>query len=281
WILLTLSPTLNLEINTLCVKVEATAADLVVILLALYKRAEDIPTTPLTRVSFHATVLLASTGGFRPGTLENTSCRQYTLSVVRDPADRAQRRIIVIPNFYDLWTRCLLVIGCRKSIRPYALCVSARARMDASLSSALRNYVMSHPGDILETEHQTGVVRANLAELAFGAKAVRRDEILFNDLRNMSLTRDEGAPISVSEERIAKFQERNDIAKFRAEIWASTDRKEKIKLYSQIRHTIRTCTKLQLEEDMKATSRRQTGCVSWVSSRSQRPARGVRVRRIR
>jgi hypothetical protein len=98
WILVKLSPTLNLEINTLYVKVEATAADIIVILLALYQRAEDIPATPLTRVSFHAAVLLGSTGGFRPGTLMDTLCRQYTLSVVRDTDDRNQRRIIVTPN---------------------------------------------------------------------------------------------------------------------------------------------------------------------------------------
>jgi hypothetical protein len=57
WILVKLSPTLNLEINTLYVKVEATAADIIIILLALYERAEDIPATLLVRLSFHAAVL--------------------------------------------------------------------------------------------------------------------------------------------------------------------------------------------------------------------------------
>jgi hypothetical protein len=98
WILLKLSPTLNLEINTLYVKVEATAADIIVLLLALYQRAEDIPASPLTRMSFHAAVLLGGTGGFRPGSLMNTLCRQYTLSVVRNPDDRTQTRIVVTPN---------------------------------------------------------------------------------------------------------------------------------------------------------------------------------------
>lgn len=79
-------------------KVEATAADIVVILLALYQRTEDIPAPPLTRLSFHAAVLQSSTGGFRPGTPINTLRRQYTVSIVRDPNDRTQRRIIVTPN---------------------------------------------------------------------------------------------------------------------------------------------------------------------------------------
>ncbi|KAM7203066.1 hypothetical protein V8F33_002414 [Rhypophila sp. PSN 637] len=88
WILLELLPKLNLEINSLYVKVEATASDIIVILLALYQRAEDIPATPLTRILFYAAVLLGSTGGFRPGSLMNTLCRQYTLSIMRNPDDR-------------------------------------------------------------------------------------------------------------------------------------------------------------------------------------------------
>jgi hypothetical protein len=111
---------------------------------------------------------------------------------------------------------------------------------------------MSHTGAVFETDYQTGVVRANLASLAFGPKAVQRDELLFNDLRSMTLTRDEGAPISVSEERLVEFQKRRDIAKFRAEIQASTDKREKNRIYSQIASTIKTCTRLQLEEDRQA-----------------------------
>jgi hypothetical protein len=180
---------------------------------------------------------------------------------------------LTYPQFYELWTRCLLVIGCRKTIRPYALRVGAGARMDGmllpdtdrrqmsdcqltpiadSLSSALRNYVMNHSGAIFETDYQTGVVRPNLAALAFGPKAVRRDEPLFNDLRNMTLTRDEGAPISVSKEKIAEFLGRKDIARFRAEIQASTDPGEKNRLHRQIRSTIETCKKLQLDTDRQA-----------------------------
>ncbi|KAM7211334.1 hypothetical protein V8F06_013290 [Rhypophila decipiens] len=207
--------------------------------------------------------------GFRPGGLMNTLYRQYTLSIVRDPDDRTQKRIIVTPNIgrnkikttqmtckcrkqkscvipclidwnptadevypspllqcgllypsrafsrplfgepctcpgvghervgprHDLLHRpnlggtdrldisgkeefldnplfpCLLVVGCRKLIRPHALRVGAGARMD-------------------------GVVRPNLASLAFGPKAMSRDEALFSDLRNMSLLHVTRAPPS-------------------------------------------------------------------------------------
>ncbi|KAH8891472.1 hypothetical protein GQ53DRAFT_147693 [Thozetella sp. PMI_491] len=346
WILITLSPALNLEVNSLYVKVEATAADIIAVLSALYERAEDIPASPLTRISFHSVVLQGSTGGFRPGTLMSPLFRQYTVSIVRDPEDRTRNRIVVTPTinrnkiktaqttckyrkgktigysttlvplpvlclaslvltraiqldaldvkprfqsvgellqrpvlgetgridipwksefldqpifpitypvFYELWMRCLLVIGCRKAIRPYSLRVGAGARLDDSVPSALRNYVMSHSGGTFEDAYQTGIItRKNLSEVAFGPRAVGRDETLYNELRSMTLTRDEGAPISVSKEKIAEFKARNDIAGFRAEIQATSDPKEKRRLYSEIATTINTCTRLQLEEDRQA-----------------------------
>ncbi|KAL2015305.1 hypothetical protein VTK56DRAFT_5883 [Thermocarpiscus australiensis] len=85
WILQTLTPTLGLEIGSSYEKVEATAADIIVILTALYQRADDIPATPLTRVSVHHAVLQLGTGGFRPGCLEDTLCKQFTIFIVHDP----------------------------------------------------------------------------------------------------------------------------------------------------------------------------------------------------
>ncbi|KAL2192294.1 hypothetical protein P885DRAFT_4118, partial [Corynascus similis CBS 632.67] len=111
---------------------------------------------------------------------------------------------------------------------------------------------MGHSGAVFENDYQTAVVRSNLAVIAFGPKAVRRDESLFNDVRNMSLSRDEGAPVWVPKEQIEKFHKRNDIAKFRAQIQASTDKKEKNRLYRQISSTIDTCKKLQLDANRKA-----------------------------
>jgi hypothetical protein len=68
-------------------KVETTAADIILILIALYTRAEDIPASPDTRVSFHNAVIQMGTGAFRPGVLEDTLCEQYTVSVVHDSCD--------------------------------------------------------------------------------------------------------------------------------------------------------------------------------------------------
>ncbi|KAK4110185.1 hypothetical protein N656DRAFT_303872 [Canariomyces notabilis] len=111
---------------------------------------------------------------------------------------------------------------------------------------------MGHSGPVFENDYQTAVVRANLAAIAFGPKAVRRDETLFNDLRSMTLTRDEGAPIKVSEAQIAKFRERKDIAKIRDEIQHTTDKLEKSRLRGQIRSILETCKRLQLEQDRQA-----------------------------
>jgi hypothetical protein len=99
---------------------------------------------------------------------------------------------------------------------------------------------MSHSGAVFEQKYQTSVVRPNLASIAFGPKAVRPDEDLFNDLRNMTQTRDEGAPISVSEEQIAKWEERMDVTELRAQIRASTDKSEKRRLRCRITSIIDT-----------------------------------------
>lgn len=66
-------------------KKEATAEDIALILQTLWRRAEDIPCTPLTRLSFHAMLLLAAIGGFRPGVVENIKYRQVSIQIVRDP----------------------------------------------------------------------------------------------------------------------------------------------------------------------------------------------------
>lgn len=73
------------------VKKEATAEDVALVLRTLWTRAEDIPCDPVTRVSFHNTLLLGAICGFRPGVLENLKYRQVTLEVVRDPTTQRNR----------------------------------------------------------------------------------------------------------------------------------------------------------------------------------------------
>lgn len=53
------------------VEKEATAEDIVLLIKTLWRRADDIPCSPLLRISFHNMLLLAGIGGFRPGILVN------------------------------------------------------------------------------------------------------------------------------------------------------------------------------------------------------------------
>ncbi|KAH8751077.1 hypothetical protein F5883DRAFT_386752, partial [Diaporthe sp. PMI_573] len=75
------------------VKKEATAEDVALVLRTLWTRAEDIPCDPVTRVSFHNTLLLGAICGFRPGVLENLKYRQVTLLVLRDPKTQRKRLV--------------------------------------------------------------------------------------------------------------------------------------------------------------------------------------------
>ncbi|KAH8757749.1 hypothetical protein F5883DRAFT_428208, partial [Diaporthe sp. PMI_573] len=75
------------------VKKEATAEDVSLVLRTLWTRAEDIPCDPVTRVSFHNTLLLGAICGFRPGVLENLKYRQVTILVLRDPKTQRKRLV--------------------------------------------------------------------------------------------------------------------------------------------------------------------------------------------
>ncbi|KAM7190419.1 hypothetical protein V8F33_009535 [Rhypophila sp. PSN 637] len=61
--------------------------------------------------------------GFRPGSLMNTLYRQYTLSIVRDPDDRTQKRIIITPNIgRNKIKTTQMTCKCRKQKSPLLQC---------------------------------------------------------------------------------------------------------------------------------------------------------------
>jgi hypothetical protein len=92
-------------------KVEATAEDMMLVLTTLWTRAEDIPLSPLKRVSVANAMIQMSTGGFRPRTIEDTNCRQYTISLVRDPKDETRIRPVVTHNMKRSKTKKADLIG--------------------------------------------------------------------------------------------------------------------------------------------------------------------------
>jgi len=69
------------------VKVEATAEDIIIILKTLWERPGDIHCGLDTRLAFHAFLIMAGIGGFRPGCMMRLPYRQVSLYVARDPKD--------------------------------------------------------------------------------------------------------------------------------------------------------------------------------------------------
>ncbi|KAI0804888.1 hypothetical protein GGR55DRAFT_304735 [Xylaria sp. FL0064] len=98
WIFTELAVDIGLDTNPTYQKIAMTSTDVGVKLQTLWSRANDIPCNPETRVSFHAIILLAAIGGFRPGTLLHLTYSQFHVAVVRDPTNSARTQIVVTVN---------------------------------------------------------------------------------------------------------------------------------------------------------------------------------------
>ncbi|KAJ3573686.1 hypothetical protein NPX13_g4609 [Xylaria arbuscula] len=98
WIFTELAVEIGLDTNPTYQKIAMTSTDIGVKLQTLWSRANDIPCNPETRVSFHAIILLAAIGGFRPGTLLHLTYSQFHVAVVRDPTNSARTQIVVTVN---------------------------------------------------------------------------------------------------------------------------------------------------------------------------------------
>ncbi|KAK7735967.1 hypothetical protein SLS63_003485 [Diaporthe eres] len=289
------SDKMGLSRNQMFVKKEATAEDIALILQTLWQRAEDIPCTPITRISFHAMLLLAAIGGFRPGVVENVKYKQVSIRVLRHPKTHEKRLVATFtlqqnklrPNaiktdqkdviefsvtfvpyrlfcpaslvvaqglsedafdpsfgsaeellkrplmekgiksvtlgwkekllekeifpisyrdFWEIWSRVLLVAGFPESLRPYAVRVGAGSRMNGALTPALRNYILSHSNTMFERSYQPRHMKEDLVSiLAPEAKAEDADD-LFQILRNSSLRCDQLAPFDVHPEDIENWK---------------------------------------------------------------------------
>lgn len=81
----------------------------------------------------------------------------------------------------------------------------------------MRNYVLSNTTGVFEGSYQPKRVREDLTRLAFGPRAGHNDS-LFRRLRNMSLSRDAGAPTEIGQEDLQKFEQRNDVKALRASL---------------------------------------------------------------
>ncbi|KAI3331203.1 hypothetical protein F4824DRAFT_504220 [Ustulina deusta] len=149
----------------------------------------------------------------------------------------------------DLFQRTLLVMGVRRNPKFYSLRVGCGARLDGVLSNALRNYVLSHTTNVFESSYQSHHVRADLMNLAFGSEDGGSDQLLFAMLRDVSMTKDSGAPISILPEEENAFKSRQDMTALHNSLRETSDRKERSQLRSKINNLTKTLTRLKLEEN--------------------------------
>lgn len=118
-------------------------------------------------------------------------------------------------TFYNIWHRDALVSGFRYDPRFYTTRVGAGGRLDGVLTDAARNSLLSHSTPVFEGSYQPKVFPHELMHLAF-KKQVGPNPNLFQTLRNISLSRDLGAPIYPSKEDLQGFERRNDVTECRA-----------------------------------------------------------------
>lgn len=128
-------------------------------------------------------------------------------------------------TFYKLWHRNCLVAGFRHDPRFYAMRVGAAARLDGVLTDAVRNSILSHSTPVFQDRYQTSRLRDDLMKLAFGRMAGDNDD-LFQNLRNISLSRDSGAPIYLSKEELQTFEGRSDLTSQRKSLKAAKDARD-------------------------------------------------------
>ncbi|KAM3492106.1 hypothetical protein MY3957_004597 [Beauveria namnaoensis] len=154
-------------------------------------------------------------------------------------------------SFWKVWNRTLYVAGLRNddNIRPYALRVGAGGRLDGSLTRALSNYIMSHTTEVFERSYQARHLTANLMRIAFDSRAGDNDRMI-RSLSSAFSRRDPDAPIYVSTDELAAFEERKDIQTLR-QLHKETFKKEPHKataIKNQIRYLLDCLEKLKLQE---------------------------------
>ncbi|KAI6275737.1 hypothetical protein MCOR27_006792, partial [Pyricularia oryzae] len=85
WITTELAFECGLARDQTFVKVEATSTDIPLPSETPWPKAEHIPCSRSVRVDVHKTIMLASIGGFRPGTYLLLKYRRVKAVVARDP----------------------------------------------------------------------------------------------------------------------------------------------------------------------------------------------------
>ncbi|KAK1773335.1 hypothetical protein QBC45DRAFT_340136, partial [Copromyces sp. CBS 386.78] len=140
----------------------------------------------------------------------------------------------------ELWNRTWLVAGNRNTLRPYALRIGGRNKIDSSLTSAIRNHILSHNTQTFETSYQARHIPHNLMSFVFDSTS-EDDSKLFKLLASASLRRDDKAPLYPTPATLETFKNREDIKALRAqrrhlreELQLSADNREVKQLSAKI-----------------------------------------------
>ncbi|KAK8130829.1 hypothetical protein PG984_007267 [Apiospora sp. TS-2023a] len=124
-------------------------------------------------------------------------------------------------QFWTIWKRTVLVTGARDAHqRPYSLRVGAGgdwikdSTVDGTLTSAMRNYLLSHSTRVFEQSYQPRHFRDDVTRLCFGEQ-VGDHTALFQVIQNSSLERDPNAPLDATMEDYDSFEKRRDLTALR------------------------------------------------------------------
>ena len=129
----------------------------------------------------------------------------------------------IFPMSYSLFIRILrrviLVAGFPFLPRCYAFRVGAGAQLDGCLTTALRNFIMSHSTDVCENNYMSEHVREDLIKCRFGAFAGTNDP-LFDLLWDISMQNDPGAPIDPTPQQKLDLESRRDVTELKGRLEA-------------------------------------------------------------
>ncbi|KAL7929993.1 hypothetical protein V8C35DRAFT_330759 [Trichoderma chlorosporum] len=174
----------------------------------------------------------------RPGPLEKGV--NYIRLKWSDEVLKEKKKIVPLSyrHFVGVWNRVYFVAGSREKKRPYALRVGAGGRLNGSLTTAVRNYILLNSTDLFKRSYQLVQIRDRLPEIAFG-KLGKQDDALWSVISNAFLRRDPYAPLYITQAEIDEINERNDIKTLRQELPAICNKqgprsKEEGKIWGRI-----------------------------------------------
>ncbi|KAG9023096.1 hypothetical protein FRB95_013563, partial [Tulasnella sp. JGI-2019a] len=124
----------------------------------------------------------------------------------------------IFPMSYTVFARILrcvlLVAGFPFLLHYYTFRVGAGAEFDGCLTSALRNFVMSHSTDVYENNYMSKRIREDLIKCCFGAFGGTNDPF-FDVLRDLTMQNDPGAPINPTTEQKLSLESQRDVTEQR------------------------------------------------------------------